>query len=305
MATVGQTVTYSVSNNGTPAGTYGSWSVAPGTAGTDWNMIPVSNSGLNSIQVQWLSTTFSPYTVAVTATNSCSNLLASKQETVTSGGCTDVAPSNLTADTDANNKVSLNWTDNSFNETGFEIEYSTDNTSWIAFGTESANTTQNFSTPGAIQHNTLYFFRVRNIGTCNSNWSNTAQVIVAPETPQAFSTNATGSIFQLNLSWSDINPNTGINAVTYDIEAARNNSPCMSTNFRTITTVGGLSHTIANLKANSPGNGETNNPYSVRVRSRNVNNVVSNWVSLFNQTPTLALGGFIDNDPGACAYWTN
>jgi hypothetical protein len=93
MATVGQTVTYSVSNNGTPAGTYGSWSVAPGTAGTDWNMIPVSNSGLNSIQVQWLSTTFSPYTIAVTATNSCSNLLASKQETVTGGGCVSLTPS--------------------------------------------------------------------------------------------------------------------------------------------------------------------------------------------------------------------
>jgi hypothetical protein len=88
MAVVGQTKTYTASNNGTPSGTYGSWSVSPGTAGIDWDIIPNSNAGLSSIQIKWL--TASPifgYTIGVTASNTCSTFPITTQEQVNNVQC--------------------------------------------------------------------------------------------------------------------------------------------------------------------------------------------------------------------------
>ena len=226
---------------------------------------------------------------------------------VTSGGCADGAPSNLTAVATALHLVELDWTDNSASETGFQVDYSTDGSTWVLYSIENANITScNSSNQGVLlSHNTTYFFRVKNLGTCNSNYSNTVSTISSPNIVQVLSTNATGNIFELNITWSDINPNLGTNLVTYQVEAAHTLNNCISTNFRSITTTSNLSHLINNLKANSPGNSESNNTYSIRVRVVNANSVASNWVSLFNQVPTLAIGGFIDNDPVTCAYWTN
>ena len=61
---VGQTKSYGVTEN--PGSTY-SWTITPGTAGTDWVLTLTSASG-NTITVQWL--TAGTYTLSVTETNS-------------------------------------------------------------------------------------------------------------------------------------------------------------------------------------------------------------------------------------------
>jgi hypothetical protein len=261
----------------------------------------ISTNNGDDIIVTWGNTT-GTFKVRVSVTGDCTSPAVIDEEIVvlTNGGCNDFAPTNLTANTSASNIVLLNWTENSVNETGFEIEYSIDNSNWLFFGTESANSTQNFSTPNAIQPNTLYYFRVRNLGTCNSDWSNTAQVLTAPSIPQNFVTNATGSIYELNLFWTDSNPNTGTYPIVFEVEAAHRIVPCESNFYRSIITTSNITHLINNLKARA-----LTNPYSVRVRAVNINGVVSNWNELLGQQPTTIVGPFVDNDPVTCAYWTN
>ncbi|WP_276485216.1 fibronectin type III domain-containing protein [Paraflavitalea pollutisoli] len=84
-------------------------------------------------------------------------------------GSTMTAPSKLVATTVSHNKINLTWTDNSANETGFEIVRSTtSNGTYSQVATVGADIT-NFTDSGLLA-NTKYFYKVRTIG--NSNASN-------------------------------------------------------------------------------------------------------------------------------------
>ena len=92
-----------------------------------------------------------------------------------------VAPSNLTASAVVKNKktatVTLNWTDNSVNETGFLIQraYDAGFTSGVVNATIAADLTT-FSETAA--RGTTFFYRVHAFNdTTQSDWSNTATVI--------------------------------------------------------------------------------------------------------------------------------
>ncbi len=69
------------------------------------------------------------------------------------------APSQLAADAGSSSSVSLNWTDNADNETGFDIERSLDGISWSLAGTAGINATGYVDT--ALTPNTTYHYRVR------------------------------------------------------------------------------------------------------------------------------------------------
>ncbi len=87
------------------------------------------------------------------------------------------APSVLTAVPAGANRddVLLTWDDNSNNETGFEVQYSTDNSTWSTLTTTAADVeTYTHTTPtlGEVTH----YYRVRAVGgTGNSAWA-TAQI---------------------------------------------------------------------------------------------------------------------------------
>jgi len=75
-----------------------------------------------------------------------------------------VAPNALTATAASKSQIKLSWTDNSTNETGFQIERSlTAITGFSTLATVAANTTS-FQDVG-LQANTTYFYRVRAIAT--------------------------------------------------------------------------------------------------------------------------------------------
>ncbi len=87
---------------------------------------------------------------------------------------TVAAPSNLTVTRRDSTRVVVSWTDNSSNETGFQIEYSTDGgKTWRSLGRVGANT-RSVQVYGIITNRT-YSFRVKATGADGgSAYSNTA-----------------------------------------------------------------------------------------------------------------------------------
>jgi hypothetical protein len=69
------------------------------------------------------------------------------------------APAGLTATPASSSAISLAWTDNSNNETGFDIERSADNVNWAALATVGSNS-QSYSNTG-LAASTRYYYRVR------------------------------------------------------------------------------------------------------------------------------------------------
>jgi hypothetical protein len=88
------------------------------------------------------------------------------------------APSGLTATVVSSSEIDLAWTDNSSNQTGFQIQRSLDNTTWTNLVTVGATTTTYNDT--GLAAGTLYYYRVAAYnGTGASNWSNTASATTA------------------------------------------------------------------------------------------------------------------------------
>ena len=122
------------------------------------------------------------------------------------------APSGLTASAVSSSQINLSWTDNSTNETGFEIKRATDsaftqNVVWIGNiqGTTYSNT--------GLSASTTYYYKVRAEGatqdsayTSSVSATTTESVDPPPNAPSGL--NATvASSSQINLSWTDNSSN--------------------------------------------------------------------------------------------------
>ncbi|WP_428655570.1 fibronectin type III domain-containing protein [Runella sp.] len=124
------------------------------------------------------------------------------------------APGSLSASAASSNQINLVWSDNSNNETGFELERSTDGINFGKIQDVAANTTT-FSNIG-LNASTKYYYRIRSKNTAgNSAYSNTADAttqappVTIPQPPTLLAATAI-SAGQINLSWSDnANDETG------------------------------------------------------------------------------------------------
>ncbi len=117
---------------------------------------------------------------------------------------TPAAPTNLTATLLPGLQVSLAWTDNATNETGFEIERSTGGVNFSLLATTGANVTSLVDSP--VVPGTTYTYQVRAVNVSGpSVYSNQASVIVPlpPDAPVLL-TAAPISSAQVNLTWSDV-----------------------------------------------------------------------------------------------------
>jgi large repetitive protein len=169
----------------------------------------------------------------------------------TPSGSAPTAPSALNANATGFDRIALAWTDNSTNETGFEVVRSTSSGgTYVNIGTTAAGV-NNFIDSGC-NASTTYWYKVRAIGTTGESAfsaavSATTQALPpAPAAPTLLALNV-GSSSVINLTWND-NSN---NETVFEIYRSTNNN----SNFRLITTVpGGIGvqkvHIDAGLFAN-------------------------------------------------------
>jgi fibronectin type 3 domain-containing protein len=217
---------------------------------------PVASLPANTtshIDANLLPNTFYAYRVA--AFNAGGDSYYSMTVNATTLPLPPFTPSGLSARAVSPSQIDLSWTDNSNNESNFQIERSPDGLNFSLIATVAAGTTS-YSDTG-LAESTQYRYRVRatNAGG-NSDYSNQAATTTWASTPPAAPSNLTLeaiSSSQINLSWQD---NAG-NEVAYFVEIS----------------TGGAFAQIAQLSANAQSYSATglnsNTRYTFRVRCWN------------------------------------
>lgn len=118
------------------------------------------------------------------------------------------SPTSIRVNVLSNSAVDVLWNDNSDDETGFEIEYSTDRT----FGTGVTMVTANYNEFSkaitGLSTATIYYFRVRSTNSVNDS-ANSGTAIAATKMNNAPTglTATRASSSQINLSWTDNSSN--------------------------------------------------------------------------------------------------
>ncbi len=118
------------------------------------------------------------------------------------------APARLTATAASTTQIDLNWGDASDNETGFEIERSTDGVTFAKIADVAANATTYPNT--GLTPNTRYYYRIRAknaVGT--SAYANVADA-TTPDVPPAAPARLTATAVsptQVALAWADLSTN--------------------------------------------------------------------------------------------------
>ena len=167
------------------------------------------------------------------------------------------APSNLTITSLLSNKVTLSWSDNSGNESGFKIQRKQGATgTWVDIKTTAANVTSYTDNDTTLRDGTLYYYRVSATNAAgDSAFSNQA----SGTTPLAKPTSATAtavSSSRINLTWVD----NSASETGYKIERKRT----AAGTYAQIDQVG------ANVHNYNDTNGlEPNTRYYYRVRATN------------------------------------
>lgn len=185
-----------------------------------------------------------------------------------------LAPTNLAATLQAGPQVSLTWTDNATNETGFVIQRSTNGGAFTQIGTAPArnNTGSVTYVDTTVTAGNSYAYRVAAVNaTGSSAYSNTASIDVkvplAPSNVNGVAVRVNNNSERVTLTWTD-NAN---NETGFQIQRATNSTFTAGLN---TTTVG------ANVTAYTSGN-LPKVPYYYRIQAVNVVGP-SGWV---NATP--------------------
>ena len=151
-----------LSASGLPSGVTASFNPTSATTTSTLTLTasPTATTGTSTVTITGVSGSLT-HTTTISLTVAASGLPA--------------APSNLTA-TAGKKSVTLNWTDNSSNETGFKIERSTDGVNFSQITTTGANVTS-YKNVG-LTGGTTYYYRVRATNaTGDSAYSNTASAV--------------------------------------------------------------------------------------------------------------------------------
>jgi len=114
--------------------------------------------------ITWNNVAAGTYSLTAKATDNAGATTTSSPVSLTvSAAAPPAAPGNLTATSLSRNRIRLDWTDNSSNETGFKIERSTNGVDFTQIATVTANIVT--YTNSNLTMNTLYYYRVRSYNT--------------------------------------------------------------------------------------------------------------------------------------------
>jgi titin len=196
------------------------------------------------------------YYYRVIAFNAGGTSAASNIGSATTPDYPPASPSALVATAVSATQINLAWTDNASNETGYQIEGSTDGVNFTQVATVAANVTS-YSNTG-LSASTTYCFRVRASNSGGySGYSNVASATTAAAAPPTAPSNLMLTVVsssQINLQWND----NSSNETQFLIERALNNS-----SFTQIATV------AANVRNYSATGLQPNTRYFFRVCATN------------------------------------
>lgn len=166
-----------------------------GAAGT-WSQIATTGANVKIYSNTGLAAS-TQYYYRVRANNAAGDSAYSNEANATTQAAVTAppAPSNLIATATSTTQVSVTWTDNSGNETGFKLEGKTGATgAWSQIALPAANAT---SWNGAgLAPNTQYFFRIRATNAAgDSAYSNEASVTTFPNPIVGTGTGLRGQYF--------------------------------------------------------------------------------------------------------------
>jgi len=116
------------------------------------------------------------------------------------------SPSNLSANVISSSQIDLVWSDNSNNEDGFYVYYSSDNINFTKITTTIANITS--YSAGSLNSNTTYYFKVCAYNSAGETCSNLVSAITTPSAtplPTAPTLNSVNAISgtQIEVNWTD------------------------------------------------------------------------------------------------------
>jgi predicted phage tail protein len=159
----------------------------------------------------------------------------------------------LVARQTSSTEITVSWTDESNNETGFTIERSTNGTTFAEIGRVGANIST-YANTGLTAGSYYYRIRAYNSGG-NSAYSNTATVALGPPAaPTNLTASAVGNSSQANLRWRD----NSSNETGFQVERSTNGST-----FRVIATM------TANVASYRDSSGAKRQRYYYRVCATN------------------------------------
>jgi hypothetical protein len=142
------------------------------TDGTTFAEVATVGAGVTSYRAAGLAPA-TTYFFRVRAFNAAGTSLASNAASATTLAAPPAAPTNLTARAVSASRIDLAWADNSANESGFEVERSTNGTSFARIATVGAGATSYAST--GLKANKKYYYRVRAVNAAGASaYSNTA-----------------------------------------------------------------------------------------------------------------------------------
>jgi hypothetical protein len=177
------------------------------TNGTDFTKLADLPANAATYQNTGL-TTLTKYWYRIRAKNNIGNSDYSNVADATTFDVPPSKPESLTATTISSSQINLSWNDRSTNETGFQLERSTDGTSFNKIADLGSNITAYQNT--GLTPATKYWYRVRAVNTANpSEFSNVASattIDIAPLAPENLNASAV-NYQQINLSWTDVSKN--------------------------------------------------------------------------------------------------
>ncbi|MGH7981647.1 MAG: fibronectin type III domain-containing protein, partial [Candidatus Udaeobacter sp.] len=143
------------------------------------------------------------YYYRVRAYNSITTSAYSSEKNATTLSNIPVAPSGLTITTITSGSVSLAWTDNSNNETGFKVQRKGATGIYTTIRTVAANVTTYTDSDSALLDGTQYYYKVCATNSAgDSPFSNEVNGITTMRVPTGLVATAVSSS-QINLTWTD------------------------------------------------------------------------------------------------------